>query len=64
MFCLSPGRVNPKTKIYICCFFSKYAVLISKNKDWLAQSHVYVFRKSDMLFQWASIIEIQLNVLV
>jgi len=35
---MSPGPVEPKTEIYICCFSPKNAVLRSKKKDWMAQN--------------------------
>ena len=51
-------------KIGMCCFSAKYAALRSKSKDWLARNQDYVSEWGDMLFQFASIIEIQLSVLV
>ena len=52
----------------ICCFSTKYTVLKSKNKDWLARNQDNVSEWSDMstrglLFQWASTIKIQLSLL-
>ena len=32
---LEPGWVKPKTKIGICCFSAKYAVLRSKRENWI-----------------------------
>ena len=56
-------------KIGICCFFAKHAKLRRKSKDWLARNQNNVSEWGDMsthelLFQWASIIKIQLSVLV
>ena len=56
-------------KIGICCFSSKHAALRRKSKDWLARNQNNVSEWGDMsihrlLFQWASTIKIQLNVLV
>jgi len=44
----SPGRVKPKTKIGICCFFAKHAALRRKSKDWLAQNQDNVSEWGDM----------------
>ena len=33
-----PDRVKPKTRMGIWCFFTKFAALISKNKDWVSRS--------------------------
>ena len=51
------------------CFFVKYAALRRKSKDWLARNQDNVSEWDDMsirglLFHWASIIEIQLSMLV
>ena len=56
-------------KIDICCFSAKHAPLMRKSKDWLTRNQNNVSEWSDMstrglLFQWASILEIQLSVLV
>jgi len=56
-------------KIGTCSFSTKHAASRKKGKDWLARNQNNVFKWSDMstrglLFQWASIINIQLNVLV
>jgi hypothetical protein len=67
-------RFEPRsgqTKDYnigICCFSAKYAALSSKRKDWLARNQNNVSEWSDistreLLFQWASTINIQLRVL-
>jgi hypothetical protein len=61
-----------QTKDYaigICCFSAKHAALRRKSKDWLPRNQNNVSKWSDMstrwlLFQWASIIKIQLSVLV
>jgi hypothetical protein len=50
-------------KIGICCFSAKHAALRSKKKDWLARNQNNVSDWSGLLFQWASIINIQLSVL-
>jgi hypothetical protein len=55
----NPDRVNPKTKIGICCFSSKHTALRSKSKDWLAQNQDNV--SEWLLFQWASSIKMQLS---
>ena len=62
------GQTN-EYKIDICCFTAKHAALRRKSKDWLARNQNIVSEWSDMsicrlLFQWASTIKIQLNVLV
>jgi hypothetical protein len=56
-------------KIGICCFSAKHAALRTKSKDWLAENQDNMSEWGDMsihglLFQWASIIKIQLSVLV
>jgi hypothetical protein len=56
-------------KIGICYFSTKYTVLKRKSKDGLAQNQGNVSEWGDMsiselLFQWASTIKIQLSVLV
>ena len=56
-------------KIDICWFFVKHTALGSKSAHWLARYQDNMFEWSDMsnrwlLFQWASTIKIQLNVLV
>jgi hypothetical protein len=56
-------------KMGICCFSAKHAALKRKSKDWLAQNQNNVSEWSIMstrglLFQWASTIKIQLNMLV
>ena len=56
-------------KIDICCFSGKHAALRRKSKDWLARNQDNVSEWGYMslrglLFQWASIIKIQLSVLV
>ena len=56
-------------KIGICCFSTKHAALKRKSKDWLAWNEDNVSEWGYMsicrlLFQWASTIKIQLNVLV
>jgi hypothetical protein len=53
-------------KIGICCFSAKHTALRRKSKDWLARNQNNVSEWSDMstrwlLFQWASIIKIQLS---
>ena len=68
---LSPISLSTITKNYIigiCCFSTKHTALC-KSKDWLARNQNNVSEWSDMsirglLFQWASTIKIQLNVLV
>jgi hypothetical protein len=65
-------RRSGQTKDYtigICCFYFKHAALRRKSKDWLAGNRNNIAEWSDMsirglLFQWASTIQIQLNVLV
>jgi hypothetical protein len=56
-------------KIGICCFSVKHVALRRKSKDWLARNQDNVSEWGDMsfrglLFQGASTIQIQLNVLV
>ena len=56
-------------KIGMCCFSTKHAALRSKSKDWLARNQNNVSEWNDMsthrlLFQWLSIIQIKLSVLV
>ena len=56
-------------EIGICCFSTKHVALRSKNKDWLAWNQNNVSKWSNMsisglLFQDASIIEIQLSMFV
>ena len=53
-------------KIGISCFSAKHAALKRKSKDWLARNQNNVSEWSDMSTcgLWASIIKIQLNVLV
>jgi hypothetical protein len=56
-------------KFAICCFPAKHAALMRKSKDWLVQNQDNVSKLGGMsthglLFQWASIIQIQLSVLV
>ena len=56
-------------KVGICCFSAKHATLRRKSKDWLAQNRDDVSKWSDMyirglLFKWASIIKIQLSMLL
>ena len=56
-------------KIGICCFSTKYVVLMRKSKDWLARNQNNMSEMRDMsthgvLFRWASTIKIQLSVLV
>ena len=56
-------------EIGICCFTAKHAALRRKSKDWLAQNQDNVSEWGDMsihelLSQWASIIIIQLSMLV
>ena len=69
------GRFDPRldqTKDYnigICCFSAKHAPLKRKSKDWLAWNRDNVLEWGDMstrglLFQSASIVKIQLSVLV
>ena len=55
-------------KIGICCFSAKHAELRRKSKDGLPRNQNNVSEWSDMstnglLFQWASIIKIQLSML-
>ena len=58
--------------IGVCCVSANHAALRSKNKNWLAQNQDNVSEWSDMsmcgrqlkLFQWTSIINIQLSLLV
>jgi hypothetical protein len=64
------GGFEPRsgqTKDYIigiCCFSAKHAELRRKSKDWLTRNQNNVSEWSDMLFQWASTIKIQLSLLV
>jgi hypothetical protein len=56
-------------KIGICCFSTKHAALRRKSKYWVARNQNNVSEWSDistrgLLFQWASTIQIQLNVLI
>ena len=56
-------------EIGICYLSAKHTALRRKSKDWLARNQNNVYEWSDMsthglLFQWASIIKIQLSVLV
>ena len=56
-------------KIGICCFSAKHIALRRKSNDWLAQNQNNMSEWVNMsihrtLFQWASSIKIQLNVLV
>jgi hypothetical protein len=56
-------------KIGMCCFSAKQAALRRKSKDWLAWKQNNVSEWNDMsscrlMFQWASTIKIQFNVLV
>ena len=56
-------------KIGICSFFAKHAALRSESKYWQTQNRDNASKWSDMsilkmLFQWASAIKIQLNVLI
>jgi hypothetical protein len=56
-------------KTGICCFFTKHAALSKKSKDWLAWNQNNVSEWSDLstrglLFQYASSMKIQLNVLI
>jgi hypothetical protein len=65
----SLDRVKPKIKIDICCVSTKQVALRRKSKDWLAQNQANVSKWGYMsihrlLFQWASTIKIELNVLV
>ena len=61
-----------QTKDYaigMCCFYAKHAALQRKKEDWLARNLNHVSEWSaistrELLFQWASTIEIQLSVLV
>ena len=68
--CMFEPRAG-QTKDYnigICCFSAKHAALSSKRKNWLARNQNNVSEWSDistreLLFQWASTINIQLRVL-
>ena len=53
-------------KISICCFSAKHTALRSKSKDWLAQNQDNKSGWTEMSTRrlWASIINIQLSVLV
>ena len=56
-------------KIGICCFSAKYAALRRTSNDWLARNQNNVSEWDDisirgLLFQRASTIQIQINVLV
>jgi hypothetical protein len=63
---ISPRSGQPKDfKIGICCFSTKHVALRRKSKDWFTQNQDNVSEWGDMsisglLFQWASIIKIQL----
>ena len=64
----SRSRQTKDYKIGICCFFAKHAALRRKSKNWLARNQdvsewIDMFTRG-LLFQWASTIKIQLNVLV
>jgi hypothetical protein len=61
--------VSKDYNIGIGCFSAKHTALRRKSKDWLARNQNNVSEWSDMStrglsFQWASIIKIQLSVLV
>ena len=59
------GQTKYNLKNGICCFSAKYAAWRSKSKDWLAQNYDNLYECSNgMLFQLASIIKIQLSILV
>jgi len=56
-------------KIDICCFSTKHAELRSKSNDWFTRNQNVVTEWCDMstcrlLFQWASTIKKQIDVLV
>ena len=51
-------------KISICCIYTKYTVLRSKNKDWLAGIGIMCHYMSTCKLLWADTIKIQLSVLV
>jgi hypothetical protein len=56
-------------QIGICFFSAKHAALRRKSKDWLARNQDNMSEWGDMsirelLFQWASTLNIQLSVLV
>jgi hypothetical protein len=63
-------HIEFQTKDYtigMCCFSAKHAALMRKSKDWLVRNQDNVSEWSNMstrgvLFQWASTINIQLNV--
>ena len=63
------SRQTEDDKIGICCFSDEHATLWRKSRDWLARNQNNVSERGDMsirrlLFQWVSIIKIQLGVLV
>ena len=56
-------------KIGICCFSAKHASLRGKSKDWLVWNQSNVSEWGDMsicrlLFQWASTIKIQMDLII
>jgi uncharacterized HAD superfamily protein len=62
------NQVKPKTNKLVFVT-SQYAALRRKSKDWLARNQDNVSEWSDisthgLLFQWASTMKIQLNVLI
>ena len=63
-------RAKRPWKIDIYCFSAKHAALRRKSKDWLSRNQDNVSECGNMsitisrLFQWASIIKIQLRMLV
>jgi hypothetical protein len=65
-FCYDP---LPNMVTITCCFSAKHAALRTKSKDWLAQNQNNVSEWGGvfirgLLFQWASILKIQLSLLV
>jgi len=63
------GGQTKNYKIGICCFSTKHTALRSKSRDWLGRNQNNVSEWNNMsargmLFQWASTIKIQLNMLV
>ena len=48
-------------KIGMCCFSAKHVALRSKSKDWLARNQNNMSEWSELLFQSASTIQIQLS---
>jgi len=67
--CQSRSDQTKDYTIDICCFSTKHTALRRKSKDWMARNQNNVSEWSDMstrglLFQWSSIIKMQLSILI